>query len=510
MSYGSFPYGSSTYGGSILSQVIAYGLSNKKRPKVLIRYGRMNQPIRVPIYDLLLDQQSTFQIEDQVAGATTLVVENIERFTTNQFLLIGTEGIETTEIVQTSSSVSPTGHTITLNAPLKFAHNSNTVVTIIDFNQIEYSWSLNLDGPKTVLTTLAIQGKTLDTNYNETQKPNGYYFARWYNALTQTYSPYSDGVEIFSYSSLMARSLIDNALGDINKEISDLITDEYAFMQINNCQEEVKRQLKVWTWLQAYGRTIGNAYLGQHRFQVPENMDDQFSPGKVYNVSVGVKPDMVWIDKAKMDSFMVSMAYSRLAQPIVVGDTTINLEHSGNFKDSGTVHANGYEVAYTANNRTTGVLTLTEPVTFSMAEGLDISENATLGTPQYWTIFEGWIYMFPFVSHNLEGRAIMMDYYQTLALVRTDTDRIQVQDPTMVQYYLQWKFMVRAQNGDESEGSLAKKELWIARLKQLAAKETIGRTFRFTPRFNNFSRQMSWYGDSRLDRLGNFPYVNDN
>ncbi len=509
--YAAFSYGSVTYGGTAVAFTAADDFSNKKRPKVLLRYGRMNEPIRVPIYDLLLDQETTYMIADAVAGATSIQVQNINRFAVDQFIMIGTEGIENSEIIRVSAVTAPAGNTITLQNPLRFGHGSNAKVTMIEFNRVEYSWANPYNGVKTVMQTLDIQADNLETNYNDLIHTSGYYFARWYNSVTGLFSPYSDGVQIFSYNEYQARAVIQNALGDVNKEISEVITDEYAFMQINNCQEEVKHQLKVWSWLQLFGQNVGKAYVYQHRFAVPPNLDDQFTNGKIYNLSVGKKPDLTWIDKSKMDEFMAGVAYSRIAIgfPLAVGDISIKLEDSGNFKDAGTIQVYGQKLAYTANDRNTGILSLTDASTVSITDGIDVLESSSEGTPLYWTIYDGFAYIYPIVGPYLIGRTFSMDYYKTLSLVRTDKDQIEVPDPTIVQYYLEWKFMVRAQNGEETDGSLSKKGLWIGRLQKLQDKDTLGRTFRLKPRFNNFAKQMSWYGDSRRDRTGNFPYAED-
>jgi hypothetical protein len=56
------------------------------RPKLLITYGRQNQPLRVPGSDLLLNAHKTFLTADMASGSGTLTVKNITGFAINQIL----------------------------------------------------------------------------------------------------------------------------------------------------------------------------------------------------------------------------------------------------------------------------------------------------------------------------------------------------------------------------------------------------------------------------------------
>ena len=65
------------------------------RPQILMRYGRQNQPIRVPIENMVIDPTAqTYLQADVAAGANTMTVQNIANFAINQILLSETLAIK--------------------------------------------------------------------------------------------------------------------------------------------------------------------------------------------------------------------------------------------------------------------------------------------------------------------------------------------------------------------------------------------------------------------------------
>ena len=508
MPYGSYSYGSTTYGGAIALAAPNPG-NTKIRPKVLLRYGRINEPVRVPIYDLLVDSETTFLVTDAVTGDTTLAVRNTSSFAVNQIILIGAPGQEGSEIIKISSSIQPTSDTITLAGPLVYPHGANTTIYIINYDRIEYSVSQTLTGPKVVLGSLPIKADGEETKWNDNYTPQGYYFARWYNTTTTLFSPYSDGVPMISYTKYMARSIIQGALAEINKETSDVLTDEYGFQMLNLCQEEVLSEQKRWSFMMKFGTSIGQAILGQWRIPAPEDLPENQTNKFVYSFHIGTDPELTWIDKAQMDKFLEDVGYSTLRLPIYIGDASITLDSSGDMMDTGTVVVGDTTFGYSANNRATGVLTLNQVSTVAFPENSDVFQGAVKGRAQYWTSYGGYIYHWPAIDVHAVGRNYNMDYYRSATTIKTDTDQIVFPDAALAQYYLEWKFLLKLNKGQESPDSQAKQQQYMNRLTKMIQKNSLGRTFRLRPRMNNWAKQESFgvEGESERNILGNFPNV---
>ena len=474
----------------------------KIRPKVLIDFGRVNEPIRIPIIDLINNSVQSFLTNDFATGVSSLTVQNTFGFSTNQILFIGTTMNENSEIVKTSSSVSPSGQTVTLNSATTQAHTNTDPIFIIPFDQVEISTASTLTGAKTVLTTIYLDVEK-ETKYNDTVSTTGYYFARFKNSITGLYSDYSDGVPLSGYPINSARYIIDSALDEINKEQSDLFSDKYCFSKINEGQMEVLRELKRWSWMQVFGASTESS-VGSWRIALPSDIDDSNTNKSIYNFSVGKDPAMTWVDKEEWDRIVQVVHWSTFASALHVGDSTVTLSDSSDFDSTGTLQVGSSTISYTANNKTTGVLTLTKVSTITASVGQDAFQGASLGMPVYYTIFAGYVWHYPVIDTNHDKMDYSMDYYSQLVPITSDTDTLIVPDPVLIKDYLVSKLILRQNNGEDTEGSKAAMQSFELRLKKLKQTETMNRKIILKPRMNDYSKMMSMDGDSKAIRTQGF------
>lgn len=475
------------------------------RPKILLRVGRINQPVRVPIFDLLVDATSTFLTADTAAAVTTLTVKNITGLAINQILLIGDPGNEGSEIVKTHTATAPSGSTVTLNAATVFPHSSSTPIYVLKFDQVEISNAPTVAGVKTILTTASLVADSETTDYNDVVSTGGYYFARFKNSITAVFSSYSDAAPYSGYTRLSARYIIDSALGAINKTTSQVLSDEFAFTELNNFQTEVLREQKRWSFMESFDANIGTTATGTWRVAMPSDLDDQFANRSIYNFRIGRGVDLTWVDKEKWNDITFDVAHTTLAVNIIVGAATITLTSSADFPSGGVVQIGANQYIYTANNTGTGVLTLSVVSTTTNTAGQDVFFGLSIGEPIYFTAFNGYLYHYPAISSDFNGRSYLLDYYKSLTVIALDSDNIVVPDETAASYYLQWKFLKKLNNGEETESSLAARGLYVDRREKIKQKDTLGRSFRLKPRINSMRESYAFEQDSKQVRLGNFP-----
>jgi hypothetical protein len=330
---------------------------------------------------------------------------------------------------------------------------------------------------------LTIQANQTTTNYDDLAASTGFYFATWKNSISSAVSAYSEPSPVTAYTIMSARSIIDSALGMINKKTSSVLTDEYAFQMIDACQMEVLREFKRWSFMQSFNTIIGQAYTGGWKIAVPVNCDDQNTYKSLYNFRIGKELDMVWVDKEEWDDLIAGIAYSTLAVQANISDTTLTLVNSSDFDQQGTIQVGPNQYTWTANNTTTGVLTLGsgETVIAVAPVGQDVFQFASLGLPTYWTIWAGYIYHWPAISSSYNGRNYYLDYYMSLTQIMSDYDQIVLPDPTVVQYYLAWKFLLKLNNGEETPGSTAHFNNYVLRREKMKQKESINRNFILNP-----------------------------
>jgi len=449
----------------------------------------------------------SFLTVNTASGASSLTIKNITSFADEQILVVGEFGNEGAEIVYIDGT--PSGSTLTLLSPTIFPHSASSPVIVIDFDQVEFSHADSVSGVKTVMDTVNMVVDTPDfTRYNDTTYTTGYYFIRFKNSLTNVYSDYSDPIPVTGYGLYSARTIIDKALGEINKSTSQTLSDSFAFEQIDNCQSEVIRELKRWSFMQKFDAIIGQVSTGSWKVSIPEDLDDENTNKSIYQLRVGTQQALTWVDKEKFDQFLVSVAYSTLASILNVGDSTITLTNSNDFNSTGNVTIGAYTYEYTANDTSTGVLTLSEvvPTGEGQSSGADVFQGATQGLPNYWTIYGGYIYYTPNTSSQYDGNNLYMDYYIKQTMITTDSQTIILPDPMVVVYYLAWKFLKKLANGEETGGSQAYMNLYLARREKMKQKETMNRTFKLKPRVQNFNVQTQFSEDTpRWIRDANFP-----
>lgn len=450
------------------------------RPKVLLRYGRINEPVRIPMYDQMVDAISTFLIADTAAASGTLTVKNITGFAINQVLLIGEPGNENSEIIKTHAVTAPTGSTITLASNTIFPHSAGTKIYILKFDQVEISIAPTVSGVKSVLTTASLVADSETTDYNDTVSSAGYYYARFKNSITSAFSPYSDPAPYDGYTINSARSIIDKALSSINKTTSSVLSDEFAFQEIDNCQTECLREYKRWSFMQEFNAIIGEAVPYMLRIALPADVDDQNTTKSIYNFRMSKYPGMAWVDKEEWDALMQGVVYTTLASNIALLATSIVLTDSSDFQDEGTVFINGNSYNYTANDRTTNTLTIAASTTTNTA-GEDATQFPSPGLPAFFTVWGGYAYFFPSVGSQYEFLNFYLDYYKKQTMIQHDSDEIVLPDQTVVQYYLEWKFLKKLNNGEDNAGSTAARDNYILRREKMKQKEWMNRKFIWKP-----------------------------
>lgn len=464
------------------------------RPQIALRYGRQNQPVRVPLENMVVDPpaQSYFS-QDATAGASTLFVQNQSGFAINQILLLGDIGNQNSEIVYTSTSTAPSVNEITLNGTTAFPHSASTPITVLYYDQIQLYTAPTTTGTKTPLGSLInIVANQATTDYNDLAGSTGFYFARWHNSVLSTYSDYSEPSPVTAYGLFSARTIIDKALNSINKKTSEILSDEYGFQMIDDCQMECLREFKRWSFMQSFDTIVGTTQTGTWKQQLPANMDDQVTYKSLWNFRIGREEDMVWVAKDEWDSLIQGIAYSTLSIQANISDTTLTLISSNDFDQQGTVQVGPNQYTWTANNTATGVLTLGSPVIAIAPVGQDVFQYADLGYPTYWTIWGGYIYHWPICSSVYSGRNYYMDYYIAQLPTTTDYQNILLPDSTVVEYYLQWKFLLKLNNGEDTPASEVAYNNYVTRRTTMKQKESTNRNFIFNTDVSGYG---SYNGD---------------
>lgn len=532
-------------------------------PQLFVRYGRLKEPLRMTLDDLLTDTEIAYA--DQETTTTTVVLGNADGFVVNDFILLGVYRSESSEIVRISAI---TGSTLTITTA-KRLHPTGTLVSKLLYDQIEVSNSPNLGVTKTVMTTMAFESDN-DTFY----KPSivtGFYYGRYYNSFSATYSSYSEALPYLGFNKNMARAIIDNALLGLNKDINDVLTDEYCYIELNNCLEEVQKASKRYSFFQVnrvpikanYGRftydipstiSLENnqtlileyanhlSYLDNRDFSyklplratltealsigagVVKVADSNDFPSRVDFVPSNPVITVVGLTGTTQYTYTLEVntprGWSQMSgQQIVNGYVTtdylnynkivfqeqanaseyrlyrteggngLGLLYQGvfiaEFLDTGksviapietvqaigTIFVGGISMPYIHNENNIFTLQYASPTSGTV--GADVTAVSVTGDPAYFTIQDGDLVVYP--APDSEKNFYLTGYTSNTYLDQ-DQDVVPFSNTMISVYYLQWKLLVKQNNGMETEESLAKKSQYEKQLYSLRTKDNNGIT----------------------------------
>lgn len=413
-------------------------------------------PVSVILKELFEDVRYTYLSADVAAAASALTVESIKEFAIDQILQIGELGSENSEIVKTHAATAPTGSTITLASALTFAHDQGTKVYIIPFDKIEFSWSATEAGSKSVLSTEDIEADSLDTLYTDTAKTTGYFFTRYKNSIDNSYSSYSDPIPIAGFGSNTVNFAIEYALRRNKLDtFTENVSHDFCIDEINACLRYIHGKRKKWWRLQNFDYSLGTTAQGEWKFAVPSDAYG-YTTKSFLAIYLEGEDNLIYKDEREWNEILDGVYNTALSGAASIGDTEITLTDSSGFSaptsGTATVMIDGQEITYTANDITTGVLSGipasgTGSITANLTDGAQIWQgDYETGNPLYFTIKEGYIYVWPLPSSSYDDRVLYTDYWKEVAEIDSDADTLDISRFDMVKHWLVWAIRSQVKN----------------------------------------------------------------
>jgi len=408
--------------------------------KPILKIDVLSSTFAVINSELTAGKKQTFSSADASASATTLTVKSITGFAIKQILLIGEWGQENAEIIKTHTTTSPTGTTITLASALTYAHNQGTQVTLLDFNQVEFSRSATASGTKAVLTTIALQADQTETIYRDTANTTGYGFVRFKDDINTLYSGYSDATPYTGWSGNEVGHLIEYALKRNKITFTDNITHEFCVDEINSCLQKIHGEKKKWSRLQEFDYDLGDTAQGENVFTLPTNMYG-YSPKSVVAVHIASEPDLEYKDEQAWNGLLEETNQTTLDGAVTAGDTTLTVD-GGLDIDGTTVMIEGQDIIFSNIDTTTGVITGipasgTGSVTANLSDGSKVwNGEFSEGKPLYYTIKEGNLHFYPLVDDNWDVKNVWLDYWKETPTVDSDADTLDFPRFDMIKHAL--------------------------------------------------------------------------
>jgi len=425
----------------------------------------------------------TYLTASVAAAGTTLTVKSNLGFSNTDpedLLLFEGFGHEGAEIKRVNGAVTA-GTSLTVQS-LTFAHAIDTEISKVLFDKVEISGASTATGSKTSIATVNINISGEYTDYIVTSTTYNYYFVRFYNSLATTpyYSAYSNANAATGFDPKNVGFIVRNAFESKNEAISDRFPINWVLDMLYLGELDISKRLKRWSWLNSMNYDAGDAATGDFELALPTNIEDDETQKSILGLRIGTGRNLTYLDRTEYENKLEGIAFTTLAANISALDTTVTLTDSNDFEDSGSIVIVGESYAYTANNRSTNVLSGFTAFSDTYTAGDNVFQNVSFGEPKYYTVDNGTIRFDVPVHSDFNGMNYWLDYYKTPTRVNSVGDSVTVNDPYALQLWLEMQVEKKKNGGALSldHPAVITYELRVAKLIE---NEIHGQTVRLVP-----------------------------
>ena len=415
----------------------------------------------------------TMLTDSATSGTDSLTVKGIGGFAKNQILLIGELGAEDSEIIKTHNSTAPAGTTITLLSNLAYTHPVYTKVTVILYDQVEFSNSTTIAGSKTTLTKngpstittglVSLTGDSIEVRCDDTDYNTGFYWMRYKNSISGIFSSYIGPEPYAGYDDNTVGNIIRKALKRCHlKGFTEFIDYDFCIDEINECLRFITGKLKAWSKLQNFDYVLGQTARGTYKFALPSDIYETENNKSILGVRIGSE---VLDFKRKIDwekDVMLGVCHTQVTTQATAGAITLEIDNSYDFPDSGSVNVyiSGeiYTLTYTGVTRsaTAGVLTgIPASGTGSITVTIPVDTNVWYGEsevkPTNYTVYGGYLYT-ELPTALYDNLNVYLDYWTVPTSVDSDEDTLDAFRYDCCLHWLIWA--INAQQKDKGKRNM--------------------------------------------------------
>jgi len=421
-------------------------------PQIQIKHS-VGNTIEVP--NLLDIRAVTYLSANANAGVTALSVDNAIDFSSgNILLLLSAMGGENSEIV-TSSAHTNTGFTV---GTTQMPHQRGDAISQIAYDQIVLKKSSTINGVYTDLITQTFQVTGQKTIlFDATGDATDYYKVQWKNSITSEVSDESDPINVADYPEFSANELISSVLGAMGIDENDKnINTKFMIDSLNDARTYVKGKLYGirHAWNQEFEYPL-KLLAGTDFVTLPLTVDVSDTDQSV--LAVRFKQDTIlapfnlkYVDKRTWNQISYNNTGSTLTAQVAVSGTTMVLDSTGDFYDSGTVYVatTDYdqeilEVEYTGNNKSTNTLSGVTGVTRILPVGTQVWIRPTISQPIFYTVYDGKLVFDRIIPDSIQGKNVYIDFYKKFTKIEALYDVLDEPYREIYKWYLRYAVKYR-------------------------------------------------------------------
>ncbi len=448
----------------------------------------------------------TYLASTIAASGTTMTVADNENFEDDDWFIIGEVGDEKTEPNDVNGAVTR-GTSLTVTNTLKFGHEIDSPVTRIFERQIRVygvDTDTNVVGSATLIATIDITWSKPWTEYTNTGTQYSYYFAVYFDGTTPGGS--SDTIPAAGANQKSAWKLIERALEMSGAKLGpkDQLGMKYLVDSANECQTEITQYVdpqtnvkKDWAFEIVLDEGI-EVTQGENRYSIsgltntPKYSD---TAQAILNVYIGSKGPLLYTPVDEFDRIMEGKKRTQLSAASSVGGTSISVDDTSEFSDTGSLTHGADTITYTGKTDTTftgipasgdGSITAIGP------DNLAIWQGVGNGLPDFYSVFDGNIFFTrPIDSQRTDYRLRIRMLKQLVALSQA-SDITEVTFHNVFPFYIAYKIELRRKNFESANNFKNEFELRMLRNAKSEKSQTLDQYEYYNFDDGDLSRDRKW------------------
>lgn len=418
----------------------------------------------------------TYLTAEVAVSGTSLTLKDNFALAESDYLILENIGTEKAEIIRITAAVTY-GTAITVSA-CTFSHGVGTKVTKIRYNQVAiYGSTTATDTSPTIIGSATGIDVKRGANQIKATTTYAYYYARYYNVASTTYSSYSDSVAASGLSHYARGEIKKEFLSIYGERIDDLVTDDWLNRAINRWQQMLQERRRNWSFLRS--STTATTVQDQQKYSLPTDIQNNDSADSIISMKYSNEGELDYIDQFTFLDVTADHIGTTLAADVALVDVTISLTNSKDFASSGTINIQGDAIAYTGNTKATNTLTGVTGITATHTSGDEVWQTYDYGTPTTYTIDNGYFKLCWIPGSAQANKNIYIDYWARFIDLDDDSDLTACTRPGNCYKYLHWQMTVRRRLTDEVQ--LARQRIWEEDLEKMVSEDPDFRDVRISP-----------------------------
>ena len=196
---------------------------------------------------LVADSKYSYLTTNYASGVVAINILNaVDGFTANDYLLLGLFGSENAEIVQIDS-VNVTTGAIVLKVATKFAHSESTKVSVMQYNQIGFFHNTTdtIAGATQLGSYVSIQASDWFSTYDDYTNDTGFGWFIFKNSTTSAVSQESNSLPYAGFNNSTLEDILNDFYSLLNNKELKLVTRQDALSWLNEGYSRVRNRLNM-------------------------------------------------------------------------------------------------------------------------------------------------------------------------------------------------------------------------------------------------------------------------